>query len=669
MLVSGCGPDKEPDEIHTIRAYYCGPAAHGTKVGFLLEAVGDFEPSTQTSEGVSDTDVNLDLPFPLKTRGVEVEGTSQQDHWTGVGLVNSASNIAFTLWPVRDPCVMYEPTDEQPFPRTAVGTAMGYLRERNLLLMAGSAFPDGAPSGALAIDLDRGTHTSIADIGTPLAYATITPFGSDALLVAGGDDPAGDVSPGDDARVFDARSLEFQDQPIKLKRTRSRHGAVTLRTGETLLVGGIDDDAIPIGTEDKATGQRDPVLELVSPDDRKSSDDGLAAKLEPRVQPTVLRLSDDRIFIGGGFTGPNPGDPPATKLEWLSPDATKVVKSLDVVLARGHAFAQLPGGAILAVGMCTNATPTCTTDPERPRKSATWIQPDFKIVDLQMLGSPLAFARLVSGADGSPWLFARTEKPNRDAWLVFDPWTGTFNQPVNEPLSGPIQAGAAEELPPPLAIDPGLFVWLEQTSGVLGSQARLVGFRYSTRNIYSRQVGALLVAATEHIAPSIPPPDAWGSKDQLPFDGPGLEFDQALLLGGPASDSQPAAATVADTTYADVDIQFDADQALPRVAFAGTWLGSEDCPWPAGTGTRLAISRRGTTVTLRRGGLTSSCSIAPERGSIVFVGPEDGPSCKSGHDSCTSATECCSAQCVDDSGVKKCARTHASISSVEIQRR
>src|SRR5690606_22095418 len=112
------------------------------------------------------------------------------------------------------------------------------------------------------------------------------------------------------------------------------------------------------------------------------------------------------------------------------------------------AFAALPGGGVLAVGVCAE-TPCAGA----PAAQLAWIRANFLANQLPPLGFDPADPALVAGAAGSPLLVATRPNGVREV-LRFDPWSGRFVAPEVAPPAPP--AGAE-----PLAIEPGLFVWLE----------------------------------------------------------------------------------------------------------------------------------------------------------------------------------------------------------------
>ncbi len=619
LLLCGCGAGKEPDEVRSIRAYYLpldatsNPSVLTQSAKIQLDALGDFEPSVRTSEAARDDAVGVDLPFPLSTRGVEAKAESGQSRWSGLGLAGGDGNIGFALWPVRDGCALWEPS-AAGFPPQAVGAAFGYLPEERSLLLVGSDY-DLAESRVAVIDVTTGKAFETDGLPSSLAYASVTAFGRHKWLIAGGIDPTGLVAPGDTAQVFDATSEKLEANSITLKQIRSHHTAIALASGETLLVGGMDLEKKPLTS-----------LETVSPKTRTAKNEGLANPKFARVRPAVLRLDNDEIFVAGGYAGPSSGDPPISGIEWFSPDAKTTVRSLgdpSIHVARAHAFVAMPGGGVLAVGLCVakSVTDPCATNlDDYQSRSVTWIGPGGELHVLPNLLPPVTFARLVPGSDGEPWLFVVTKNPVQESWFRFNPWTGSFEIPENEPSSGPISIRDPNQTLPdtplalPLSIDPGLFVWLEQREEVTGNRPRLVGFRFDTRSELARHVGPLLKSDTSHMVPSVPPAN--------------LDPSSPISAGVPLElTGESAVVTVADATYANVDVTIEFDQSEPIVIFGGAHrFGGPECAWPDETaensGDPLILSRRGTSVTLRRGKASRTCSVGSGRFPFALAGFE-----------------------------------------------
>jgi hypothetical protein len=189
---------------------------------------------------------------------------------------------------------------------------------------------------------------------------------------------------------------------------------------------------------------------------------------------------------------------------------------------------------------------------------------------------------LVAGSDASPWLW------NGRAWLRFDPWQSAFVLPDVAPEDGP-----DADMPAPVAVDGGLFVWIARQSAREGlpSNATLRGFRHGVRGPYARDTDFLL-GDPQHVAPSRPP-----------RDGGELWADAAGLHLAPS-----AGVVIADATYGDVAITgHTMDGALPEFNLGALAVGSDACQWP-GAADRFTVTRAGRSVIAEAAGATRSCT-------------------------------------------------------------
>lgn len=556
----------------------CGPGP--ASLGLSLEALGDFEATPFTTESAPGDAAGAPLTFPERTRAVSALAQGGGLSWLGIGEAGGDADIDVLLWRRDSSCIAGDVGDE---PR---GAALGVLPGHALVLVAGSLVASADAARAFTLDLRTGEATEVVAGMLPgRAFASVTAFGEGALLVAGGVDPSasggdlGAAPASDSATLFDAASRRFDRSAlIPLSQPRARHGAVVLASGETLLVGG-----------DAGTGVALPTMEAVSPTDRASRVAGLATLAKARVSPTVLRLDDDRIFVGGGTSG----GAPVPSVEWLAPDASSVslVKE-GLVVSAAPAFVALGGGGVLAVGVCAGCAAS-----DVARKVA-WIRPDGALDALPDLPTTPDSVALVAASDGSPWLLAR--QGSSRSWRRFDAWTGLFDVPLEQPAGGP-----DADLSPPLAVEPGLFLWLERATG----PARLVGFRHDVRGRYARDIAPLLLADRQHVGPSRAP---------LGLDASGIEYG----TGGLGLSRPDALAWITDATYADVTVNV----ALTSGQAPALLLGSATCRWPDGDANELRAVRRGTRAVLSRGGDEAICAVPSGRVAVGLGGPESGAS-------------------------------------------
>jgi hypothetical protein len=594
LLLCGCSPDPEPDRVLEVRAHLPASLAEvGPDLSVELLALGDFEASTATTK-IAPGDANgAALPFPAQTRGVSAEAKAGAAVFLGMGHAGDDGSIDFLLYR-RDDATRLWPAPTSSFPSEAAGVGWGVDARGRTLLAAGSLVDSTDAGRAFVIDLATGAAREVPDGMLPArAFASVTAFGAEALLVAGGADPTVSLTDApalDSASVFSLRTGRFdRSSVIALAQPRARHAAVVLTSGDTLLVGGAGPNGIPLAT-----------LEAVSPKDQASKLVGLAKLAHARVDPTALRLTDGRVFVGGGSAG----GVPVHSLEWLTADGSaRSVIQENVVLAPSAAFARMPGGSVLAVGVCVPKTlSACAGD--LPSRSVTWFRADGTADILPPLGFSPSGVRFVDGSAGEPWLYSRVG--SKAVWRRFDPWTGELYQPERAPRSGPVEGAAA-----PLAVDSGAFVWLEP-----GELVTVSGFRHGVRGPFARDIAPLLIAGREHVAPSRLPTGVASSGIEYSADGLGLRGAEAL-------------AVVADTDYADVDLTLTLTSGpAPVVVLGSTRLGGAECPFgvleAATPGEVITVRRRGATATLERRGTRRKCAV--ESGRLGVALSASGPS-------------------------------------------
>jgi hypothetical protein len=516
-----------------------------------------------------------------------MQARSSFETWSGVGPAGPTGDIDVGLWPNDSACTLSQAPGS--YPRETAGAAIGFAAETSTLLVTGG---DGA-EGTAALTVNLGTgKAALVDAAdgprTARSNPTVTPFGG-KLLVAGGVDPdSGDGL--DSADTFDPALGRFDPERIELSRRRAHHGAVVLGSGDTLLVGGQDSDGTALRT-----------LEVVSPDTREYRISGLARLDGGRLDPTVLRLSDDTVLVAGG-TGVDGA--PVSLLEWLDVEATDVVRTSDSLPGlRGRAYAAMPGGGALAVGGCENRPPVAGEDAACasscgavgcPSRDVYWISPDGTAVLLpDALDVTATNPVLVSGSEGRPWLAAGLADAR--VFRVFDPLHGVFVARASAPQP-PSDAKARF-----LAVDPGLLVWL-----ATGAEAATIGgFRHGTRGPFTAIITPVLLQNDDDVTPDRPLPASFADDGGITLD------DAATTL------------FVADTTYADLTltIAIGAGDA-PVVRLGDHRYGGDDCPWPLSDGDVPAVLvRHGDVVTVKRGDDSSDCDGPRGRVSIALATP------------------------------------------------
>jgi hypothetical protein len=578
-----------------------------------LMPLGDFEatPAALTSPPLRPQEPG-ELPLPQGTRALAAHIEDDVGaRFLGYVERHSSPELALLLWPEARACRL----DTEPASRELAqqGAAIGYSPEAQLVLVAGGGAPDFAPDSVAVRSFDAGTgkftFLSAAEspservaLAEPRAFATITPFGP-RLLIAGGENPlrgesAALAPPSGTAEIFDPASGRFDGVRIPLTLERSRHAAVTLSTGETLLVGGRGPRGTALNT-----------LEVVSPRTGSASIAGLASLMVPRLFAAVLPLDDQRLFIGGG-TGAD--GTPLAALEWLSADArTRLKTVVPGNFSRRHerAFAALPGGGVLAVGGCEDSEVACDSDcltgcpPVDPSSStgavrydAFWIAPDGEVTELEF---PFAAPRpvLMGGDDGMPLL--ATGSSSDPTLYRFNPWQSRF-EPASVTMPVPPRAGAAST-----SLDAQAFVWLAPTD----DGVRLFGARWGTRDHFAIDPPMVSGPSIDFMPPPLPL-----VPDRPPGDGARYIADSKIVAF--AADST-VTAYIAAADYADFAVDLWVEGQAPRLVLGDAELGSESCPWPPGADVTYRLERSGETVVLSSGERRSAPCVGP-KGRVRF---------------------------------------------------
>ena len=343
---------------------------------------------------------------------------------------------------------------------------------------------------------------------------------------------------------------DFARERIDLAEARTRHGAVVLATGETLLVGGVGQFGQPLAT-----------LEIVDPVTRRSRTNDSALLKVPRSNPTVLRLASGEIMVAGGFNRSNERVP---TIEWFSADAkVATFTPRDLVPGRERSFIALEGGGALAVVV--------------PEAGATDIQTVWVISAQGTIepGTPIDPAildrsRLFQGTEGAPVLWTGQR------WLRWQPWFAAF-QPI--PDAPDPSMYPAPSVPGIANGDNGLALWLDDT---VPNQLFVRGYRFGTRSRFGAVPPHLLIEGTSGLAP-----------DRITgTPGSAIRFDpvSGLELGLGAS------AFVTDVTYADVSIELASSSAalvLREETGRELTVGGAECPFAVPPVLSLRVKRVG----------------------------------------------------------------------------
>jgi hypothetical protein len=552
----------------------------------LLSALGDFDSPRTTSVDLKGSG-DIDLPPEL----LGIEASTSPPGLRGIGYAEPPEDVHLTLWSAASAC---DATADFPVPESRGGQAMTAFDGGGSVIIAGLdpvALADVSKSAfAWAWDARIGQTLPLSNRSHRITLATATPFGKGALIAGGLDRK---FFPGYLATALVYRDGDIQEPPITIGDARADHGAVVLANGATLLVGGEDDRGV-VDTLVSITPSEVPpygTADLFM----------LGSLARARKRPFVMRLSTDEILVAGGVDGTGRY---VSTLEWFSKEGRPCARHActidppELAPIDDLAFVTLTGGGALAVGGITR-------DTGAPSHDVFWIANDGAVVETLAPLTPQQRGtkklRLVAAGDGAPWLW------NGTAWFRFDPWLDSFSTPDAAPEDGP-----DEDMPAPVAVDPGLFVWLARlTPGDISQPATLRGFRYGVRGPYTIDPDFVL-ADPRHMAPSRPPAvggEIWAHTDGLHL----TEF---------------ASAVITDTTYGDVAISGEVPgSALPALMFGDWALGKDGCPWP-GVGTKFTVTRTGRTLAMsvedEDSSASGSCTGPQDRTTLGLrgLGPE-----------------------------------------------
>ena len=552
----------------------CGNAA-GARATYI--GLGDFQPSlTQaTGESVSLSSTGFVLAaLPTDTRDV-ILLPDGDGGWSGAALVPDAGPVNLLTSPFNHACTLSESLS------SAEGVAMGPIDATHMLVVGGVlAGSQQAPS--FVVDLGTGSVTATAKTQNFRLNPTVTPFGS-GVLVAGGNDPSGNVR--SDTEVFTPTSTREGgtfSQSISLRDPRTQGSAVTLSSGETLLVGGTShpgDLTARLSTFEIL----DPV-KLTSPPVQ-----GLLTPL--RLSPTVLALPNGQVFIGGGTDGTGHGLGTvafATIRESLGTYSVVTTPlPSNCFMSPQTAFTPTEGGAVLAViggSMMAGCSNVMLLRPPPNITSAPILEP------LPPLTPAPSLVWLFPGPQASPLLFTgATGTPTGTGILRWNPWSTTFTALPTNTFTIPAVL---------TTVSNGLGLWV-------GEDQDVWLLRFDTRGAYATDVlngGAYFTTSSQFTAP-----------DRLPGTDVSFTPGKGLTLGNGAS------VFVTDATFADVTVQVTVGAGGPVDVVLRQPSGvSLSCSVPAGTtGT---VTRAGSTLT----GCGATTLDPGVRVSVGLVGPSTG---------------------------------------------
>jgi hypothetical protein len=516
--------------------------------------LGDFEPTAPTTGhlagDVGDTLSEID-PW---AKALVVDATQESLTWSGVAPVASSGNVDVLLLPALSSCAL------SASPGARSGAVVAPIPGDLALVVGGGPAGQPAPSTYVA-NLTTGVLAPLEgpDLGTPRAGATVTAFGSGALVAGGVDTATQAVA--STAETFAPGSGFDQQHPILLSEPRADHGAVVLAGGQTLLVGGVGEDGKTVlGSMDR-----------IDPTTNTAQEQNVAVLAVPRRAPQVLLLASGEVLVAGGFDGS--GNAVST-VEWFSADASQPTKrASSLVAGSARSFVALSAGGALAVV----APPP---DAPSPFDNVWVIDADGAFeaaTPLPDVTAPILFP----GAGGAPVLWTGAGSASGSTggrWLRWQPWLGSFGD------LGVLDATPADVSASNGSGDPGLALWLDATSSAFTM------LRFDTRGPYSTLDGPLVATTSDDVAP-----------DRLAAAGV-ASFDPStgLTLGPGAS------AFVTDRTYAGVTVAVDAPTGEPAMLVLRDQLGVElevggvGCPGAlakTGPASTLQVQRSGAAVT------------------------------------------------------------------------
>jgi hypothetical protein len=533
-----------------------------------FDSLGDFElPRTPVGAHVVSAIGDPLQEIDPAARALFVDATENDRHWWGLVAVPTAGNLDVLMMPASTSCSLSGPgpADAGALQVARGGATFALVAAERMLVVGGGS---GRPR-SLVVHLDTGdVAPAQTDLVRPRSTATVTPFGSGAL-VAGGYDPTSPGAVFDDAEVYQGDVDAFDQRvgaSIRLSGPRASHGAAVLATGETILVGGMAgaDVSTVLGT-----------MEIVNPVARTVRAEGVALLAKARSAPAVLRLASGEVLVAGGLDAQGAA---VSTLEWFKPDASAPSRvPRDLVAGSARAFAALPGGGALAV-----VAPPAGAGPAF--QSVWVIDADGALEAAVPIPGALTGPVLFGQAGGAPALWTG------DRWLRWQPWDGAFGA-----------LGALDDVPADVSDvvasgDDGLAMWLD------GATWAVTGLRFDTRGPYSSVDAPLLLTDASDLAP-----------DRLPAAGVDA-FDAALggLVLAPG-----ASAFITDRNYADVEVDVDAPTGEPALVVLRDGAGGEIEVGGAGcsgalSGTPLssmAVRRVGSIITWNVPGVASgTCS-------------------------------------------------------------
>lgn len=526
-----------------------------------MYAGGDFDNPPLSSQRLKD--IGREMPaFPANTRSLVVDISEGDISARGVGRVAETGPTNVLVWRASQVCDLTQNVE----PRTDMAFA---VFGQHFMVVGGSATTN--PSTYVG-DLTTGAIEKLPfGIKTPRVRPTVTPFG-DGALVAGGAS----------AEVYSSALRDFEPASIDLAQERTRHGAVQLGTGETLLVGGRDRNGTLLSS-----------MEIIDPAEHRTRTSRVASLTVPRESPAVLRLANGEILVAGGFDANGDAIP---TLEWFSRDVSAATKRpVDLVTGKERAFVPLEAGGALAI--IRPDTPTADFKTVWVISADGTLEPATEIDPMT-----LDRVRLFRGSDGAPIVWTG----NR--WLKWRPWTGDFALLDVAPPGGPLLDAVDNG-------DTGLALWL-QSRGSNDEELAVVGFRFSARTPFDSVQNPLV--NPNSVSPLQLAPDRLVSltaaTSTIRFDARGI-----VLEAG-------ASAFVTNVTFADFVLDLDVTASAPIVVVrdehgAELEVGGASCGFGQSATRSLHVARKGNRVDVSADGAAArTCPTPLADGVRVSIG-------------------------------------------------
>jgi hypothetical protein len=526
----------------------------------VFEPLGDFQPGAALSSLPLSQTGSVLAGFPSDTAEIVLTVTDTTQ-WEGHAVLSGAGGIDLLALPAGTPCALSDAISA----RTAF--ALGAIDEGHALI-AGGTSTTGVPRTAV-VDLTRGTVSELpVGLLVPRTNASVTAWSGGAVVAGGLQLDASTPS----FEIYSSSVGDFDGATHPLSQARSRHGAVVMANGETLLVGGVDPGGNVLGS-----------MEAIDAAHGVAITGGLGLLQVPRADPVVMRLASGEILVAGGVDGT--GEPVST-LEWFPADGSPSTKPpQQLVAALNEAFVPLPAGGALAV--IAPATPATGFQNVWVISADDVLQPATPIVTLSE-------PSLLAGTGGAPVLWTG------DRWLVWQPWVGAFTDlasaigapgPTGDPITGP---------------EPGLGVWFDGTT--------VHALRFGTRGPY---------AATPTTSPFLLTDTSSTAPDQLVTTG---AAGQVSFDPGSGLTLQPGASVfVTDATFGSFALDAQTPgKAPPAIVLrddAGneTVLDTTSCA--IAPGSTLHVERDGNVIEASvDGGALVTCMVAPAPGARVSIG-------------------------------------------------